>query len=298
VLSKAWIVRLLALVVVGAALGVGGASLAVGQDAPDGPAGQAEAPVQPGPPNPCLTEQAQGLRCPDLMMRRPFGLRVERTKAGRVRLRAGNSIDSVGKGPAALRGERTSSRWMEADQLIQRRDGGNLRVKTAARLQFKLAHLGRRYWKFHDAARFQLWGLDAEGNRTQVVRTGPKVAYCLRDLERTRPSLPRTPRRPVYPPCSTNAKQRRVTLGTSVGWSDVYPPQYPEQFIDVTGLQGCFAYVHTADPDDVIRELDEGNNESQVIVRLPFRRDAQRGPCPGRQFGVTYRKTGTMVDPW
>ena len=50
-----------------------------------------------------------------------------------------------------------------------------------------------------------------------------------------------SPRRLVYPACSTNSGQRRVTLGTSVGWSDIYPPTYPEQWLDVTGFRGCFA---------------------------------------------------------
>ena len=72
-----------------------------------------------------------------------------------------------------------------------------------------------------------------------------------------------------------------MRLGTSVGWSDVYPPGYPEQFIDVTGLRGCFAYVHTADPRNGIYESRERNNSSTVVVRLPFRGGRQR--CPGPQ---------------
>lgn len=248
--------------------------------------------------NPCTGPNAARLACPDLMMRRPFGLELERSPAGKRLLRAGNSIDNVGDGPAALRGTRNSERFMEAVQLIRRRDGGTRVVDTPGRLEYKRAHQDLRFWKFHDAAKFELWGLDASGKKTAVVRTGPKVAYCLRDLERTRPSLKGAPKRAVYPACSTKPRIAGVTLGTSVGWSDVYPPAYPEQWIDVTGLKGCFAYVHTADPGDAIHETDEDNNVSQVIVRLPFRKKAPRGSCPGRQFGVPYRKTGADITPW
>lgn len=250
------------------------------------------------PANPCTGPEAVSLACPDLMMRRPFGLELERSSNGRRLLRAGNSIDNVGDGPAALRGRRTSERFMQADQLIRRVGGGTRVVDTPARLEYKRAHQNLRFWKFHDAAKFELWALDAAGNKTAVVRTGPKVAYCLRDLERTRPSLAGTPRRAVYPACSTKPRIAGVTLGTSVGWSDVYPPAYPEQWIDVTGLKGCFAYVHTADPGNAIHETDEDNNVSQVIVRLPFRRTAARGSCPGRQFGVPYRKAGASTTAW
>ena len=45
---------------------------------------------------------------------------------------------------------------------------------------------GGSYWKFKDAARFELWAIDRSGRRTTLVRTGPKLDYCLRDLDRVR----------------------------------------------------------------------------------------------------------------
>ncbi len=76
-----------------------------------------------------------------------------------------------------------------------------------------------------------------------------------------------------------------MTLGTSPGWSDIYPPTYPEQWIDVSGLRGCFAYVHIADPTNVLYEANEDNNESQVIVRLPFHSATRRVGCRGPDRG-------------
>lgn len=239
--------------------------------------------------NPCIGPFAPGLRCPDLVMRKPYGLYTDRlTKAGHTVLRAGNVIDSVGDGPAELRGTRTSSRFMSARQHIYRRGGGKILVDTGARLQFKFAHQQRYWWKFYEAARFELWRLDAQGERTRLVRTGPKVAYCLRDLTHTRPRLDGSPRRVVYPSCSNNRRAQHVTLGTSIGWADIYPPAYPEQWIDVTGLKGCFAYVHIADPENGIYESDEENNVAQVVVRLPFRAKASRRGCRGGDQGRSY----------
>ena len=233
--------------------------------------------------NPCLTDRAAQLRCPDFVMKRPWGMYAERV-GKRLLLRAGNSIDSVGRGPVELFGVRNGPRSMRARQRIYKRAGGRIGVRTGARLQFKFAHLGKRWWKFFHAARFELWRLDADGRRKKLVKVGPKVSYCLRDLERTRPRLKRSPRRFVYPACSTSPLKEKVTLGTSVGWSDIYPPTYPEQWIDVTGLRGCFAYVHIADPRNGIFESNEDNNESQVIVRLPWRGTGKRG-CPGHARG-------------
>jgi hypothetical protein len=236
--------------------------------------------------NPCIAPEAEQLRCPDLVMRRPYGLYTDRiTKHGHTVLRAGNVIDSIGAGPAELHGRRIGPYFMRGRQRIYTRDGGRIGVATNARLQFKFAHEARYWWKFYNAARFELWRVDGAGRRVRRVRTGPKVAYCLRDLTRTRPTLPRSPRKRRYPACSNNAKAERVTLGTSPGWADIYPPKYPEQWIDVTGLHGCFAYVHIADPENGIFESNEDNNEAQTIIRLPYKPSRPRQGCRGRERG-------------
>ena len=262
-----------------------------------GVSAHAQVEVPPGSPpdrkavdeNPCIGPDAARLRCPDLVMRRPYGLYTDTlTKAGATVLRAGNVIDSVGRGPAELFGTRSGGRFMDAVQRIYRAGGGRLSVDTGARLEFKFAHQQRYWWKFHEAARFELWRVDGDGRRTVRVRTGPKVAYCLRDLTRTRGKLRRSPRGRVYPACSTSRRARHVTLGTSIGWADIYPPAYPEQWIDVTGLRGCFAYVHIADPENGIYESDEDNNEAQTIVRLPFGSERRKGDCRGRDVGRSF----------
>jgi hypothetical protein len=239
-------------------------------------AGLAVAPAgggaQPPPvldPNPCIAPPPE-LLCPDLVMQPPFGIKIDRTeRRGRVLLRAGNSIDSMGAGPVELHGRRDGLKTMNVRQRIYRADGSRVSVVTGGRLFFKAIPGQDRYWKFNDAARFELWRIDGAGRRIRLERVGPKVAYCFRDLRRTYPRMRGAPRRFVYPACNQSRRRRSVTLGTSVGWSDVYPPGYHEQWIDVTGLRGTFAYVHIADPKNGIYESNEDNNESETIVRLP-----------------------------
>jgi hypothetical protein len=223
-------------------------------------------------------------------MKRAFGLALERRNGKRL-LRGGNSIDSVGAGPVELTGRRVSPRYMRARQRIYVDGGRDLRLRTGARLRLSFGHAQRYYWKYHNAARFELWRLTKSGERKRLVRTGAKISYCLRDLRRTNGDLPRSPRRRVYPACSSDRLRRRVTLGTSVGWSDIYPPGYLRQYINVTGLRGCFAFVHIADPLNHIYESDEDNNESQVIVRLPWRGPGKRG-CKGKARGEVNREVG------
>ena len=56
----------------------------------------------------------------------------------------------------------------------------------------------------------------------------------------------------------------------------------------MTGLRGCFAYVHIADPENGIFESNEDNNEAQAIVRLPYQPSRPRQGCRGRDRGRSF----------
>ena len=271
------------------------AAAATAQEPPPVPAPPPSPPPPPAPPppppaNPCADPE---LLCPDLVMRRPSDVVVDRrTRRGRVLLRSRNSIDSVGLGPAALRGVRDGRKTMDAYQLVYRRDGSRRLLRTGARLYFQPIPGQYRYWKFADAARFELWSLDRGLRRVRRVRIGPKQNYCLRDLAHTRRSR-RSPRREVFPACSQDPRRRRITLGTSVGWSDVYPAMYHQNWIDVTGLpRGRYAYVHVADPKNGIWEIDEENNEAETIVSLPSGRVLGRRSRPEPDSGYYRTRPG------
>jgi hypothetical protein len=225
------------------------------------------------PANPC-ERPLLDLLCPDLRMSPPFDLHIDHRGKRRI-LRAANSINSRGTGPAELFATRKGRYTATATQKIWRRGGGKLTVRTGARSVFKFIPGQGRYWKFQDAARFELWTVDGLLRPVKRVRTGPKQIYCLRDLKHTRP-MAGSPRRFHYPGCNRSSGMRHVTLGTSVGWSDIYPSTYHENWIDVTGLRGTFAFKHIADPKNGIWESDESNNEAITIVRLPSGRAVKR----------------------
>lgn len=172
-----------------------------------------------------------------------------------------------------LRGRRDRVRSMNVTQAIRRKGGGYRLEPTQARLRFFNVgtQYGGAFWKVRNPLRFELWRINRKGRLTKRVRTGPKQFYCFRDLERTAPGR-RSPASPVYPACNQNPKVNRVTLGTSVGWSDIYPSTYDLQWIDVTGLRGCFAYVMRLDPAGTLFESNKANNVSRKNVRLPYRR--------------------------
>lgn len=223
------------------------------------------------PLNPCMAREARHLLCPDLRIGKPSEIYAD-SHGGRTLLRATSDVESRGKGPMELRGHRDGRRTMRVNQRIHRKGGGLLVLRTHATLHFTDvgSYFGGSYWKVHQLARFELRPVGPHGKLGKVVRTSPKLNYCLRDLERTRPGK-RSPSSAHYPGCDQDPYTDAVTLGTSVGWSDIYPADYDKQWIDVTGLRGCFAFTMTVDPFNLLYESNESDNTSRRLVRLPYR---------------------------
>jgi hypothetical protein len=226
--------------------------------------------IAPAGENPCAGPEAKALRCPNLRIGPPHEIYVQRG-GGQVRLRATSDVRSRGRGPVELRGTRDGRRTMRTRQRIYRRGGGHVDFPSRATLRFTDVgeYFGGSYWKVHDLAHFELWSVDRHRKLLHRVRIGPKLNYCLRDLERTRPGK-RSPASRHYPGCNQNPFEDHVTLGTSVGWSDIYPADYDKQWIAVGGLHGCFAFVMTVDPDNLVYESNENDNSSRRLVHLPF----------------------------
>jgi hypothetical protein len=220
--------------------------------------------------NPCETSQARFLLCPNLGIGPPSEIYAEKV-GGHVLLRATSDVRSRGKGPMELHGRRDGPRSMKVSQRIYKKNGGHITLPTEAKLHFTYVgtYFGGSYWKVHQLANFELRRVGPDGKVGDVVRTSPKLNYCLRDLAHTRPGR-RSPESWVYPGCSQNPFQDRVRLGTSVGWSDIYPAAYHQQWIDVHGLRGCFAYRMIVDPKENLFESNEGDNTSQALVHLPY----------------------------
>jgi hypothetical protein len=222
-------------------------------------------------------------------MSAPSEMHLDRsTIPGRLLLRATSSVNNLGAGPIELRARRGAGKKWLVDQAIydaRRRahlfaTNVQLVYKYIPGYRYEYGNVGAAsYWKVRHLAAFQLWSLGAHGQLGRLVRTGPKVDYCLRDLARTHPSAS-SPATAAYPGCNQEAGVGHDIFGTSVGWSDVYPYGYPEQWIDVTGLRGHFAYVQIVNPEGLWYESSRQNNASETLVTLPS------GRILGQRVGV------------
>ena len=179
-----------------------------------GTAASAAAAAAPLDPNPCLTVFAKGPALPGHRDGPALGhLPRHGSPSPGVRCCAPATRSSrSGRGPVELHGVRYNRVYMHARQRIYKRGGGWITVRTGARLRLKFAHLSRYWWKFFNAARFELWRARRDGQAHAArCAPGPKVSYCLRDLTAHAPGAERHALLPALPGLQ---HQRRACAGT------------------------------------------------------------------------------------
>ncbi|HEX8074588.1 MAG TPA: lysyl oxidase family protein [Thermoleophilaceae bacterium] len=117
-----------------------------------------------------------------------------------------------------------------------------------------------------------------------------RVGFCLIDAE-SRDADAAT--QAGYTPAASNDCGYRdpaaaaVTMGLSAGWRDRYWRELQYQWVDVSDVQpGVYQLHPVADPDDVIREEDESNNDAggseDVAATIP---GYQATPIEARTLG-------------
>ena len=167
----------------------------------------------------------------------------------------------------------TAGSSMQANQRIYRVGGGHITVRTEATLRFTDVgtYFGGSYWKVHQLAELRA-APGRPGRRGRPASSAPAPSSTTACATSSGPGAGRrSPPSRHYPGCNQNPYRDRVTLGTSVGWSDIYPAAYDQQWIDVAGLRGCFAYRMIVDPKELLFESNEDDNARQRLVRLPYR---------------------------
>jgi hypothetical protein len=123
-----------------------------------------------------------------------------------------------------------------------------------------LFHRAHDHWHVEAFARYTL-----RSRQTGVVAArASKVSFCLRDSRRPYASAPGSPSRWYYGECTRSSVQ-----GISVGWSDVYTYDLPDQDLDIAGLpDGLYCLVSRANPGKRLQEVTRSNNTARLGLRL------------------------------
>jgi hypothetical protein len=201
---------------------------------------------------------------PDFDQRPPFRLTV-----GGTRLGFASATDNVGDGPVWIRGARTSPGGrMSARQLVRLSDGSMRIYDRAGRLRYT-AESTHSHWHLLGFQRYEL--RDRSG---RLLVRDRKSGFCLADhygLARNAVASFRGPR--FLGNCEAfEPRTLAVEQGTSPGYTDLYPPHFHGQNLELRGLRrGVYVLVHRANPDEALEELDYSNNAASLRIRLTWR---------------------------
>ncbi|HWH05391.1 MAG TPA: lysyl oxidase family protein [Gaiellaceae bacterium] len=223
--------------------------------------------LQPGEPFPEKTSDAGSPQAgprellPDFDQRAPFRLTIAGTKLGFA-----SATDNVGEGPVWVRGTRSlPGAPMRAQQLVRRSDGSVRVYEDAGRLRYT-PEPTHSHWHLLDFQRYELRTLD--GN---LVVRDRKSGFCLGDhygQARSRAMVFTGPR--FFGNCAAyRPGALRVEQGTSPGFTDLYPPHFHGQNLELRGVPaGVYVLVHRANPTEQLEEIDYSNNAASLRIRL------------------------------
>jgi hypothetical protein len=196
---------------------------------------------------------------PDLQTLPPTDMRlVHNNYSDTTLLRLSNSVVNAGEGPLEMWG--TLLPGNGTHQVIQRMydTEGGYAEQVVGQFVFHPEH---SHWHLDGFSLYELWSVDPDGMLDQVLATSGKVSFCLRDIRRSR--------QPVVAASAAFTSCGARRQGISAGWIDTYQYYLPGQTIDVTGLpDGRYALMSTADPFNLLRESEEGNNFALVYLNL------------------------------
>lgn len=178
-------------------------------------------------------------------------------------LRFETVVRNTGRGPFELL-FKAEAPAPGAYQIIYDRNGG-ARARLASASEYHPTHHHFHLRGFYEA---RLWRAGNKGmaGRTPVA-TGEKSGFCPEDGSRHSGGSERRYR------CLADYRSDGIgagqVVGISPGWSDAYRMHLPDQFIEVSGLQdGAYVLQITIDPDDRVRESDERDNSTCVLLEL------------------------------
>jgi len=257
-----------------------------------------------GVPQAALSTHAVGAPLlPDLIVKEPERLSVLKVQR-KLRLRFDNEVGNAHTGPFELVAEDSESNCDGGDsspgerkvsQRVYTDANGNGFFERGIDTDYHDTSAGcvvyhdeptHHHAHYSDFASYNLVRV-SDG---QTAAGSSKVTFCIADVWRFRGSLAGSPGGRHYTSCTG------LTQGLSVGWSDEYPYTTSGQYIELDpgGTyvgDGDYCLVSIADPQGLVSEANETNNEASVEIRLS-RHGKKVQAFPGTSCG------GVLPESW
>jgi hypothetical protein len=199
------------------------------------------------------------LLLPDLIILEPEDLYIQ-TNGNKKLLRFSTRFANTGDGPLELKGVSDPEKEVVlALQVAYDKNGSSDNLPVG---EFIL-HPEHDHWHFNNITLLELWTLNNDNSLNKVLATTNKTSFCIQDWEVYEPEQDRAVADPAYEICDDNVQ------GISEGWLDYYSAETEGQELDITSVpDGQYAVRLTIDPDNLIIEANEDNNQNTVNVEI------------------------------
>ncbi|OGC84685.1 hypothetical protein A3F55_02345 [Candidatus Adlerbacteria bacterium RIFCSPHIGHO2_12_FULL_53_18] len=199
---------------------------------------------------------------PDLLPLPPRDLKVEKI-GNQVLLYFSTTYYNQGRGTLELRADPATAGLRETIernvlQRVYQADGAH-RDKPVGTFLWHQEHL---HYHYTDFITYDLEPVGAPKNE-ELSGNLVKSTFCLRDVSRVFLDLASSSPEATYKICGKELQ------GVSVGWGDTYYWNYPDQALDITGLEsGTYRLTFVANPEKRLEEIRYDNNISSALFRL------------------------------
>jgi hypothetical protein len=203
---------------------------------------------------------------PDLVTQTPAGVKIVSVKAtGKKLLKFSNGVSNIGDGRFELRPQHNGGITVAYQRLFTHDADGDWALHSEVPVGVFEYHPDHNHWHFGGFARYELRDVAPGGGiGRHVVASSDKVSWCMVDTLAANLGLEHATPTRWYVSCGDSVMQ-----GISVGWTDIYGSNLPDQNIDITHVQtGTYWLVSTTDPDDWVAETNETNNSAAVLVTI------------------------------
>jgi hypothetical protein len=206
------------------------------------------------------TPEAAKLLLPDLSVKAPTQLYIAGNESNK-QLRFDTTFVNSGPGALEIIGHADpESGLTHATQYIyaQAAPGEYRNIGS-----FEL-HPTHNHWHVANHVRYQLWSVNDQGLKNELVVDTGKYSFCLWDEAENDLSIENASQNRVY-----GFNCDRNTQGISVGWSDTYRPSLDGQELNITNIpDGNYFLIFEVNPDQKILEVDYENNRGELELEI------------------------------
>lgn len=206
-------------------------------------------------------EPSKEVLLPDLRTLPPGDFRVqvdpeENTK----QLRFSNTVWNAGRGPLEVRGESDEETEKTLVTQVLHSEDGPFEEWEVGEFVY---HPDHDHWHIEDFALYELRSLTPEGEPGSVVASSGKISFCITENTRVDGELMGDAERWEYKGCGDEVQ------GISPGWGDTYGSSVSGQELNIeTVPDGEYALRSVADPENILIESDDGNNEAVDYLEI------------------------------